>query len=136
MFGQKSQRIAELEALAARRAERITELEGDARGLRYSSRHHAELADRLGQRALMTTGAHARTVLALGRVSVRLHRVIRAVARERAENTGLRARLVTLQAAYDNAVGLDRPALDAGADWQSRRADKRAEYATTGVVRQ
>ncbi|MFD6531548.1 hypothetical protein [Streptomyces sp. NPDC060184] len=128
MFGQKSQRITELEALAAKRAERITELEDDARGLRYSSRHHAELADRLGQRALMTTGAHAHTVLALGRVSVRLHRMIRACARERAENAGLRAQLATLQAAYDNAVGLDVPALDEGANWQSRRADTRKEY--------
>lgn len=29
-----------------------------------------------------------------------------------------------LQAAYDNAVGLDDPAPDAGAQWQERRTDK------------
>ncbi|WWM24842.1 hypothetical protein QBW33_13250 [Streptomyces sp. B21-104] len=29
-----------------------------------------------------------------------------------------------LQKAYDNAVGLDAPALDAGAQWQDRRTDK------------
>ncbi|MFJ6319675.1 hypothetical protein ACIQJW_26695 [Streptomyces californicus] len=29
-----------------------------------------------------------------------------------------------LQAQYDNAVGLDAPALDHGATWQSRREDK------------
>ncbi|MFD9764757.1 hypothetical protein ACFWXI_14645 [[Kitasatospora] papulosa] len=29
-----------------------------------------------------------------------------------------------LQKAYDNAVGLDTPALDLGAQWQTRRTDK------------
>jgi len=29
-----------------------------------------------------------------------------------------------LQKAYDNAVGLDAPALDLGAQWQDRRTDK------------
>lgn len=32
--------------------------------------------------------------------------------------------IARLQAAYDNAVGLDAPVLDAGARWQERREDK------------
>jgi hypothetical protein len=75
----------------------------------------------------------ARTALRSGRhaaeLTRRLHRALGAVARERAESARLRGQLATLQAAYDNATGLDHPALDAGADWQSRRADKRKEYA-------
>ncbi|MGW7350895.1 hypothetical protein [Streptomyces sp. NPDC054784] len=41
-----------------------------------------------------------------------------------AENARLRTELAALQARYDAAVGLDRPEVAAGAEWQNRRADQ------------
>lgn len=131
MFGQKSQRIAELEQLAAGRAARITELEDEARGLRYSSTHHAQLADRLTGRDVVRSRAHVLAVIGEARTVARLHRALRACARYRADEARLVGQLALLQAAYDNATGLDDPALDLGVHWQERRSDK--PRPTTGV---
>ncbi|MFD5975527.1 hypothetical protein [Streptomyces bacillaris] len=48
----------------------------------------------------------------------------RTVADMAGELAAAERRVARLQAAYDNAVGLDAPALDHGAAWQSRREDK------------
>ncbi|MFB8101318.1 hypothetical protein ACFC3O_00525 [Streptomyces sp. NPDC056007] len=58
------------------------------------------------------------------RYTGRVERLVRIVARLRTELAAAERRVVRLQAAYDNAVGLDAPALDHGAAWQSRREDK------------
>ncbi|MEV6081741.1 hypothetical protein AB0L80_42730 [Streptomyces sp. NPDC052069] len=54
----------------------------------------------------------------------RIRRLIRAVSQYRAALTTETRRADRLQAAYDHATGLDRPALDDGAQWQTRREDK------------
>ncbi|WP_328902323.1 hypothetical protein OHR86_22550 [Streptomyces sp. NBC_00441] len=54
----------------------------------------------------------------------RLTRALRACARYRAENARMRRQVAQLHAAYDNAVGLDSPALDMGVHWQQRRSDR------------
>lgn len=56
----------------------------------------------------------------------RITRLIRTVATYRAALTTETRRGDRLQAAYDQAVGLDDPALDDGAQWQQRRTDKPA----------
>ncbi|MGW9299390.1 hypothetical protein ACWHA3_01000 [Streptomyces cyaneofuscatus] len=48
----------------------------------------------------------------------------RTVADMAADLAAAERQVARLQAAYDNAVGLDAPALDHGAAWQSRREDK------------
>ncbi|WP_069743065.1 hypothetical protein [Streptomyces sp. EN23] len=48
----------------------------------------------------------------------------RTVAGMAADLAAAERRVARLQAAYDNAVGLDNPTLDLGAHWQTRRADK------------
>lgn len=58
------------------------------------------------------------------RYTGRIARLVRIVARLRAEVAAADRRTAQVQAAYDNAVGLDAPALDHGAQWQSRREDK------------
>ncbi|WP_393057670.1 hypothetical protein [Streptomyces sp. LN549] len=58
------------------------------------------------------------------RLGDRLERMVRATARLRTENAQLHRDLMKVWAAYDNAVGLDSPALDLGAHWQERRSDK------------
>ncbi|MCX4540464.1 hypothetical protein [Streptomyces sp. NBC_01565] len=60
----------------------------------------------------------------------RLHRALRACARYRRDEAALARHAVALQQRLDHAVGLDSPALDAGARWQERRLDK-----VKGVVR-
>lgn len=54
----------------------------------------------------------------------RLARLVRIVARLRAEVAAADRRAARVQAAYDNAVGLNNPALAHGAQWQTRRSDK------------
>jgi hypothetical protein len=54
----------------------------------------------------------------------RITSLIRACVRYRAENARLTRQVARLQAAYDNATSLDNPALEHGATWQNRRADK------------
>lgn len=54
----------------------------------------------------------------------RIDRLCRAVAALRTDNAQLHRTVTRLQAGYDNAVGLDSPALDMGAHWQERRSDK------------
>ncbi|MFJ1695734.1 hypothetical protein ACIOHC_11370 [Streptomyces sp. NPDC088252] len=54
----------------------------------------------------------------------RIASLVRAVRRYRAENARLIRQVARLQAAYDNATSLDNPALEHGATWQTRRADK------------
>lgn len=54
----------------------------------------------------------------------RITRLVRTVARYRSALTAETRRANRLQQAYDNAVGLDAPALDLGAQWQQRREDK------------
>lgn len=54
----------------------------------------------------------------------RIERLIRTVARYRSALTAETRRADRLQARLDNAVGLDHPAIDAGAQWQTRRTDK------------
>ncbi|ROQ69208.1 hypothetical protein EDD93_3705 [Streptomyces sp. 840.1] len=124
MFGRKQRRITELEQLAAGRAARIAELEDEARGLRYSSRHNAQLADRLTGRDEDRSRAHVLAVIGQARTVARLHRALRACARYRDHEARLVGRLALLQAAYDTAVGLDDPALHLGVHWQERRSDK------------
>ncbi|MFJ9573604.1 hypothetical protein [Streptomyces bacillaris] len=58
------------------------------------------------------------------RFTTRINRLVHAVARLRTDVAAAERRVARLQAAYDNAVGLDAPALDHGAAWQSRREDK------------
>jgi hypothetical protein len=48
----------------------------------------------------------------------------RTVAGMAADLAAAERRADRLQKAYDNAVGLDAPALDLGAQWQQRRTDK------------
>ncbi|MFD4943055.1 hypothetical protein ACFWNT_11060 [Streptomyces sp. NPDC058409] len=54
----------------------------------------------------------------------RIARLSRACARYRTENGRLLQQVARLQTAYDNATDLDNPALEHGATWQTRRADK------------
>ncbi|NEB83939.1 hypothetical protein G3I43_07065 [Streptomyces anulatus] len=64
------------------------------------------------------------------RYSRRVARLVRIVARLRTEVAAAERRAARVQAAYDNAVGLDNPSLEHGAHWQTRRSDKpRAEVA-------
>lgn len=65
------------------------------------------------------------------RYGARIDRLIRAVAALRTENAQLRRQVTAARAAYDNAVGLDSPALDEGAHWQERRSDKPRPTAVT-----
>lgn len=58
------------------------------------------------------------------RFTTRINRLVRVVARLRTDVAAAERRAARVQAAYDNAVGLDAPALDHGAAWQSRREDK------------
>ncbi|MFF2228275.1 hypothetical protein ACFVV7_33715 [Streptomyces globisporus] len=58
------------------------------------------------------------------RYTRRIARLVRIVARLRGEVAAADRRAARVQAAYDNAVGLDNPSLDHGATWQSRREDK------------
>ncbi|MCX4601179.1 hypothetical protein OG402_11840 [Streptomyces anulatus] len=65
------------------------------------------------------------------RYTGRIARLVRIVARLRAEVAAADRRAARVQAAYDNAVGLDNPSLAHGAHWQNRRSDKpRAEVTT------
>lgn len=65
------------------------------------------------------------------RYTSRIARLVRIVARLRAEVAAADRRAARVQAAYDNAVGLDNPSLALGAHWQTRRTDKpRAEVAS------
>lgn len=65
------------------------------------------------------------------RYTDRIARLVRIVARLRAEVAAADRRAARVQAAYDNAVGLDNPSLAHGASWQTRRSDKpRAEVAS------
>lgn len=65
------------------------------------------------------------------RFARRIARLVQIVARLRTEVAAAERRAARVQAAYDNAVGLDNPALDLGAHWQTRRADKpRTEVAS------
>ncbi|PJN31335.1 hypothetical protein CG717_16350 [Streptomyces sp. CB02613] len=65
------------------------------------------------------------------RFARRIVRLVRIVARLRGEVAAAERRTARVQAAYDNAVGLDNPTLDLGAHWQTRRADKpRTEVAS------
>ncbi len=54
----------------------------------------------------------------------RVERLVRAVARLRQAVATETRRGDRLQAAYDHAVGLDHPDIDAGAQWQQTRTDK------------
>ncbi|MFE5090634.1 hypothetical protein ACFRCI_09565 [Streptomyces sp. NPDC056638] len=56
----------------------------------------------------------------------RIASLVRTVCRYRTENSRLLRQVARLQAAYDNATGLDNPALEHGAAWQTRRADRPA----------
>ncbi|MET9704888.1 hypothetical protein [Streptomyces griseus] len=58
------------------------------------------------------------------RFARRIARLVRIVARLRADLDAAERRAARLQAQYDHAVGLDNPTLDLGATWQSRREDK------------
>ncbi|MFD3741622.1 hypothetical protein [Streptomyces sp. NPDC058629] len=58
------------------------------------------------------------------RYTGRIARLVRIVARLRAEVAAADRRTARVQAAYDSAVGLDNPALDLGAHWQTRRSDR------------
>ncbi|MFF9639421.1 hypothetical protein ACF1D2_33180 [Streptomyces bacillaris] len=58
------------------------------------------------------------------RFTTRIHRLVRVVARLRTDVAAAERQTARALAAYDNAVGLDAPALDHGAAWQSRREDK------------
>ncbi|WP_327333682.1 hypothetical protein [Streptomyces anulatus] len=61
----------------------------------------------------------------------RIVRLTRAVITLRAAYAAAERRAARVQAAYDNAVGLDNPSLAHGAHWQTRRSDKpRAEAAS------
>ncbi|QQZ56889.1 hypothetical protein IFE09_27210 [Streptomyces microflavus] len=65
------------------------------------------------------------------RFTGRIARLVRIVARLRADVAAADRRTARVQAAYDNAVGLDNPSLAHGAHWQTRRSDKpRAEVAS------
>ncbi|MFH9368103.1 hypothetical protein ACH4K8_20775 [Streptomyces anulatus] len=65
------------------------------------------------------------------RYTGRIARLVRIVARLRAEVAAAERRAARVQAAYDHAVGLDNPSLEHGAHWQTRRSDKpRAEVAS------
>lgn len=62
------------------------------------------------------------------RFTRRVARLVRIVARLRGDVAAADRRTAQVQAAYDNAVGLDNPSLAHGAHWQTRRSDKpRAE---------
>lgn len=54
----------------------------------------------------------------------RISRLARAVVRLRVALAAAERRAARVQAAYDNAVGLDNPSLAHGASWQTRRSDK------------
>ncbi|MFE9363716.1 hypothetical protein ACFYNN_13045 [Streptomyces sp. NPDC006978] len=54
----------------------------------------------------------------------RITRLRRAIATYRAALTTETRRADRLQAAYDHAVGIDHPDVDAGAQWQQRHTDK------------
>lgn len=56
----------------------------------------------------------------------RITRLLRTIASCRAATAIETRRANRLQAAYDSAVGLDHPDVDAEAQWQSRRTDKPA----------
>ncbi|MEU3976857.1 hypothetical protein [Streptomyces bacillaris] len=58
------------------------------------------------------------------RFTTRINRLVRTVARLRTDVAAAERRVARVQAAYDNAVGLDEPSLDHGANWQSRREDR------------
>ncbi|MEU6615347.1 hypothetical protein [Streptomyces parvus] len=65
------------------------------------------------------------------RFTTRITRLVHTVARLRTEVAAAERRTARVQAAYDNAVGLDNPTLDLGAHWQTRRSDKpRTEVAS------
>jgi len=72
-------------------------------------------ADRVRQSTAIVRGV---------RLSARLDRMVRATARYRAALAAETRRADRLQARLDNALGLDHPAIDAGAQWQDRRTDK------------
>lgn len=66
------------------------------------------------------------------RYTGRIARLVRIVARLRAALAAAERRAARVQAAYDNAVGLDNPSLAHGAHWQTRRSDKpRAEVTSS-----
>lgn len=77
--------------------------------------HERADTDRLRQSVAIVRGV---------RLAARLDRMVRATARYRAALAAETYRANRLQAAYDSAVGLDHPAIDAGAQWQDRRTDK------------
>ncbi|MGP3752173.1 hypothetical protein [Streptomyces sp. IBSNAI001] len=111
-------------ALAAdyeRVLEQRDEAERQARAARVSMKLAAgqftDTDDALGRARL----ARIRDAVAYRR---RITRLVRTVARYRAALTTETRRADRLQAAYDNAVGIDHPDVDAGAQWQQRRTDK------------
>lgn len=59
------------------------------------------------------------------RGAVRLRRAVRALARYRADLAAAERTARNLQRRLDQLLGLDSPAITAGADWQKRREDKK-----------
>lgn len=111
MFGSKRREIADLKrALRVSNGQR-DDAKADARAAQHTMRTAARLyaAENLAQR---------------------LDRALRACARYRQTETKLARRIAELQARHDHAVGLDSPALDAGALWQDRRHDKIKGFAS------
>lgn len=110
------------DALYRRYVEVVEERDEAREDARSASDSVIQLAARAGRDAAPTARALLGQVQASRRIARRLMRALRACARYRAEAAVLRRQLATV--AYDNAVELDRPALDLGAGWQQRREDR------------
>lgn len=100
MFGRKNRRIADLEAREEYRINRVAQLEDHLRtASAAAARSHPE---RLGRR---------------------LDSAVRAIVRARTEAAAQTRRAALLQDQIDELLGLNNPAIAAGANWQDRRPD-------------
>ncbi|MFY0511833.1 hypothetical protein ACOMD4_15825 [Streptomyces anulatus] len=105
--------------------ERVLEQRNDAR--RAARAHLTTTRTAAGQ---FTAADDTLTRVRLARIrdaityQQRIVRLTRAVINLRAAYAAAERRAARVQAAYDNAVGLNNPSLDLGAHWQTRRSDK------------
>ncbi|RAJ70212.1 hypothetical protein K378_01377 [Streptomyces sp. Amel2xB2] len=121
MWNQKARRIRDLAAWKNTLVDRLD----DAR---------EELKAERGARAIIARNFHAAD-RALGHegaknrgLTIRLDRALRTIARLRADAANRDRLIADQQRQLDDLLGLNSPAVEAGATWQERRDDKRPMY--------
>lgn len=125
MWGKKKRRIADLE-------QRVRELVDERDEARAAAAVHLAAAVRtagrntvLAERNERLAATDARHDADIEQQTDRIERLLRACIRYRAQLATEARDLRHLQGRLDHLLGLDSPAITAGADWQKRRQDKK-----------